>query len=247
MLVEINLLPKKEPKNILFAILIAVVGLFFAAGCVYLYWTLNNNQQKVEHLEHQIQSVQQLAVLEQKKQGEEQKKDSLSELQALIDWSEKYPVKTVPLIRELVALLPERGFFMAFSYTADGSVQLTVQFDSSSQSAQYLNELLHSKWIADAKLSSLSTSAAIKDSALETKSNEKPEGEKDESDKAESSLTGKHSDSEEKKKKSQLLGNEPYLPRYTAQFELALNKEFMQKQEQAKENAPKDKEGNDAQ
>lgn len=238
MLIEINLLPKKQPKHYLFAILLGVVLVVLIGASVYLFGMFNRDKQHVAHLERQIQSAQQLAIIEQQKQDSNEKADSFVQLQKLVDWSEKYPIKTVPLLKVLVSLLPERGFFMEFSYVSEGDVQLTVQFDSASQSAQYLDDLVHSKWIHDAKLSSLSTKPAIK---AETQTEDDVQQENEESKKDNGPVPGDPEQESEKKQSvhgtgtTDQLENGQYLPRYTAQYEVKLNKEFIQKQAQPSE------------
>jgi type IV pilus assembly protein PilN len=63
---------------------------------------------------------------------------------------------TVPILRELSSLIPERGFFKAYSYNDAGEQTLTVQFDTNREAAYYLGRLKNSFYFTEADLNSLS-------------------------------------------------------------------------------------------
>ncbi|MFP3422721.1 fimbrial assembly protein, partial [Bacillus sp. SIMBA_161] len=67
------------------------------------------------------------------------------QLQATVEWAESYQFDTIPLLEELVSLLPARGFFQTFSYIGLDQAQLVVQFDSSREAAYYLAQLKSSE------------------------------------------------------------------------------------------------------
>src|SRR5690606_1035848 len=79
------------------------------------------------------------------------------QLQATVEWAEGYQFDTIPLLEELVSLLPARGFFQTFSYTGLDQAQLVVQFDSSRESAYYLAQLKASELLAFATLDNVAT------------------------------------------------------------------------------------------
>lgn len=199
MLVEINLLPKKEQRNYTPIIISVVIALIVIALSIVLYFTYGGYKQEVAQLHGQIQTTKEIAGIVQSKNNAAERNNSVQQLNNYITWSEKERVKTVPLLVDLIGLLPERGYFMNFGYGTEGSIQLSVQFDTSKQAADYLNSLLASTWISDAKLSSLTTT---------TNPYEELEKNKEEN-------------------KGQVIvqgSSNPYVPRYLGQYQITINK-----------------------
>ncbi|MED3822561.1 hypothetical protein P4561_02300 [Priestia flexa] len=51
-------------------------------------------------------------------------------------------MKTVPIIKEFTAALPDRGFLKRFAYSAENeTVEIQIQFDEQRQSSYYLSRL----------------------------------------------------------------------------------------------------------
>lgn len=213
MLVEINLLPKKEPKNYaLLAIIAAALLLFLAAG-VFILWQGNSLQNQLTRLDDQIAATKKMTEAEQVKLGSDSASNSVAELEAAVKWAKDEPVKAVPIIQKVTALLPYRGFIQNISYTETGAVTLTVQFDTNRDAAYYLKTLLDAKWISDVKLTTLATSEENANSTTES--------------------TG-----------SKLGDGQIIIPRYIGQFQITLDRDFINKQEKA-ENSKESNEGGD--
>lgn len=156
MTVEINLLPEKDAKDkksLYTFIAIGSVAIIVLIGMIIMGSSL---QSKNMELENKATKIKNLVEAEQKMLAEYQSSNSVVELQNAVNWAKTYPVKTVPIMRELSALLPERGFITSFHYNEDGDVELKVQFDTSREAAYYLKSLLDSEWIDDAILNELS-------------------------------------------------------------------------------------------
>ncbi len=157
MLVEINLLPQKQKKSI-FIFLIAGIVLFtflvlFAIG----YFIYDNKQQSLKNVESELELTVSLREIEEKKLTESKEVDSFSQLMTKIDWITKQKISLVFLLNHLVSLLPERGYFMNYQASDEGTVTINVQFDTPREAANYLHELNQSPYIAKASLESLST------------------------------------------------------------------------------------------
>ncbi|OXT18950.1 hypothetical protein B9K06_00920 [Bacillus sp. OG2] len=157
MLVEINLLQKKEQQRSFLLItamaLLLVVCLIFAA----FYFIGSHYSSKIESAQTRINDARETASAIEAQLNEFESSNSAQILQESVEWAKEYPVKSVPLLRKLTQLLPERGFIQAFTYEQSGIVQLAVQFDSSREAAYYLNSLHGSAWIQDAAISSVTT------------------------------------------------------------------------------------------
>lgn len=208
MLVEINLLPQKEEKNKSLLLLVIIATLILLIGGFFVYWLNNSYEKKLASLEQQITTAEQLVLNEQQKIVNYQASNSLSELENTVKWAKGYPLKIVPTLNKLTALLPDRGFIQTLSYVETGIVNLTVQFETSREAAFYLGTLLESNWVHEASLTNLSAITGFYDRTF---------GETDEGPDETS------------------LKNEKYLPRYLGTFEVELNREVIK--EEAVENS----------
>lgn len=157
MLVDINLLPQKERDRP--AVLIAAVAILLLA---IIIWAVFAMMSRVEANEQQALQVQAQGVMAEQAQirSELEARQGMNEeqqLQATVEWAESYQFDTIPLLEELVSLLPARGFFQTFSYTGLDQAQLVVQFDSSRESAYYLAQLKASELLSSATLDNVAT------------------------------------------------------------------------------------------
>lgn len=154
MLVEINLLPQKEPKKFNIIYLTSIVAVLVLIGGIY-FWQIQSVKSDLEAVDSQIAVTKKLADKQQQNANQAQVASSAGTLKSAVEWAKNYPIQTVPVMRHLTSLLPERGFIQSFAYTEAGTVTLSVQFDSAREAAYFLDNLKESKWIADASLSSL--------------------------------------------------------------------------------------------
>ncbi|MEH6905573.1 PilN domain-containing protein [Neobacillus drentensis] len=165
MLVEINLLPQKEPKKIGFIITLScLVTLLLIISAFYL-WQTNAVKGNIASVEGQIEMTKKIAEKENKSTETLEAASSVSQLKSAIEWANEYPIQTIPVMRHLTSLLPERGFIKSFAYTEAGTISLSVQFDSAREAAYFLDNLNESKWIEEASLSSLSAAATKESTA----------------------------------------------------------------------------------
>jgi type IV pilus assembly protein PilN len=156
MIVEINLLPKKEPKNVAVWVSVAVFALFVIAAAIIFYLLAARADEQINALTGEIKQIRAMQAIEQQKQKDAQSAQEIKELHEAVQWSKKYPLKIVPLLRNMTKLLPERGFVMNFSYADNGTVTVAVQFDTSEQAAYYLKRLEDAKFVKDVQLKSVS-------------------------------------------------------------------------------------------
>lgn len=157
MLVDINLLPEKERKNVAAYLIILIVVLISLICSITFYFQYTNGQKQLVDIENELKLIQGLRRVEEEKLAKVTSSNAAEELQAVVDWVEKFPISTVFLLDHLTGLLPERGFIMNLSYSDDGTIGLNVQFDTNRQAAYYLKELNDSPYIQTVNLTSLST------------------------------------------------------------------------------------------
>ena len=278
MLVEINLLPQKEPKKYSFIITLSCLLVVFILIGGFYFWQTLSIKNELTSIDRQISMTKKIVEKEEKNSKTVESADSVGQLKSAIEWVENYPIQTIPVMRHLTSLLPERGFIQSFGYTEEGTITLTVQFDSAREAAYFLDNLNESKWIADASISSLS---AADDSAETsgsttvpntqtnttgsttnttnqtntTNSNQSPTTGQDPTGAAASDVnqtnpdpgttvnqdntvnttTNTNTSNSTTTSTNQVNKDTNILPRYTGQFEIKLNKEFV------KENIKKSK------
>uniref|UniRef100_C5D5I2 Fimbrial assembly family protein n=1 Tax=Geobacillus sp. (strain WCH70) TaxID=471223 RepID=C5D5I2_GEOSW len=155
MIVEINLLPKKEPKNVVFLFITVIITAIVLIAAAVFYVLIDRAETQIDSLEKELKQTQALQAIEQQKLADMQSVKEIEELDKTVQWAKDYPLKMVPLLRNMTKLLPERGFIMNFSYAEDGTVTVSVQFDTSEQAAYYLKRLSDAKFIANVQLKSL--------------------------------------------------------------------------------------------
>jgi Tfp pilus assembly protein PilN len=155
MLVEINLLPKKEPKKFGFIITISLLVFLILLASAFYYYQIYATKMKIQNVDKQLSVVRKISEQQSEKLNKNLSSNSASLLKNGVDWAEDYRVQTVPVMNHLTSLLPERGFIQSFKYEESGVVDLTVQFDTTRESAYYLERLSSSKWIEKATLNSL--------------------------------------------------------------------------------------------
>lgn len=204
MLVEINLLPKKHQKKNSLLLLVIILVLLFLSGFGFFYHKYRALQEKEVFLHNQLNHLTEKLASEQKKLQVKNDSNTVTQLQAIVNWADDNSVETVPLLQQLTNQLPERGFVQSFEYNEDGSVSLSVQFDSSVEAAHYLARLKNLPYFSEIALPLVETADA-EEKAIEVQ----PEGLK----------VDKTTDN--------------YLPRYIAHFELKTNKaELLKLQEE---------------
>ncbi len=167
MLVEINLLPKKERKS-LGVILIILTAVFVGILCGILYfWQYQSNQSQLNALDQEYEMTAQTIEMEQQKVVSQENSNSVTLLTEKVNWANQYPTKTVPLLRHLIGFLPARGFIESFSYAENGSIKIEVRFDKAEEAAYYLKELSSTSVISNAMVNSLEA-APVEEEAEES-------------------------------------------------------------------------------
>ncbi|PLR75504.1 fimbrial assembly protein [Bacillus sp. V3-13] len=150
MLADINLLPKKEPRNKTAAILLAVAAAVLITGIAVFYWQLEVRKQNLESIENQLRLTNDIIEVEGKKLADHQSVHSVEKLETAITRAGDQRVNTVYLLQELTRLLPERGFITEFAIDQEYLIKQVVQFDTKSEAAYYLNALVNIDWVKEA-------------------------------------------------------------------------------------------------
>lgn len=155
MLVDINLLPEKErERSTLLIAALAVLGaaILFWAALFLISLSLSKETARSEAQIATLHVSQETVRENMKPQADVNDREKLA---ATVEWAEAHRFDTLPLLREMIALLPERGFFVSFQFTAPHQTTVVVQFDNKSDAAYYLTRLKSSKVVEAATIASL--------------------------------------------------------------------------------------------
>ncbi|MDR4889112.1 hypothetical protein RGU12_16495 [Fredinandcohnia sp. QZ13] len=223
MLVNINLLPRKEfinrAKLLLLIMMISVVLI----GCLLLLIQYKRATTLEEQLTKQINTLQETREAEEQKIDSANQSNNLINLEKIVEWADSYFVETVPILNHLTTLLPERGFVQNFSYTEDGIVTLEVQFDTNTENAHYLALLTDSPLIKSAQLLTVSTT---------------PITDTDEGTDTSTEVTETNNNAKENEattdNKIETEQNNNILPRYYAQYEIIFDKSAIKSMQEGK-------------
>lgn len=155
MLVDINLLPEKEKRRSI--LLVAALAIL---GAAVLFWVVlfvisNSLSKETVTLEQQIATLQESQEAIRSDIHLSEAGDSKKLLASTVDWAEAYQVDTVPLLHELIRLLPKRGFFQTFDFRASNLATVLVQFDTKADAAYYFARLQASPAISTISLESV--------------------------------------------------------------------------------------------
>lgn len=158
-LVDINLLPRKQARNITTPLVYGICGFFVLFVVILLVIFQHLVSQDVARAERGLENVQALRAAKEDSIRTPQNSSSAQRLESTVQWAEEYPVEMVPVMQELVRMLPNRGFVQSFSYAESGALNVTVQFDQSKDAAYYLYHLKGNSYFQNVDLSSVSTAS----------------------------------------------------------------------------------------
>lgn len=168
MLVDINLLPEKERERSTLLIAALVV-----LGAAILFWAILfllslSMSKETARVETQIASLHATQETIRKNMQPSSHAGDREILASTVEWAEAYRFDTLPLLREMIALLPERGFFVSFEFTAPHESTVVVQFDDKSDAAYYLTRTKSSTVVSSATMESLVAVSLDGESNFET-------------------------------------------------------------------------------
>lgn len=155
MLIDINLLPNKPKRTFSFMLIPISAGAVILAG--FLWLLVSSHQLKSEQvtLTDRLEKTSELMVALQS--NDVSSASSGQTLQEYVDWLDGVGFSTVTLLDDLVARLPERGYFMNYDFDGSETVKLTVQFDQMKEVSHYLSELNSSENVLSASVLTVTT------------------------------------------------------------------------------------------
>lgn len=150
MLIDINLLPNKPKRSFSFILIPISAGAVILV--VFLWMFFSSHQLKSEQvtLTDRLEVTSEL--MNALQSNDVEAASSGQTLQEYVDWLDGVEFSTVKLLDDLVARLPERGYFMNYDFDGSETVTLTVQFDQMKEVSQYLSELNSSENVRSASV-----------------------------------------------------------------------------------------------
>ncbi|OIJ10274.1 hypothetical protein BKP35_14345 [Anaerobacillus arseniciselenatis] len=156
MLVEINLLTEKRKKDVTYYLIVAIIISILLIGVASLKFVHDSVQNDIEQIDAERQTVtEQIATLQQ--MLDEQPISHYEYLKELVERTETSVIPSSELLRELVYLLPEYGYFNNFDFNHPDTVSFQVYFDQISSVAAYHFALNESPLISSVSLYSVNT------------------------------------------------------------------------------------------
>ncbi|WP_079479525.1 PilN domain-containing protein [Halobacillus salinus] len=156
MVIDINLLEEKEQPNRL-PLLIIGAGVFVLCLIIALFfWQHQALEEEQKLLNEEVEALKtEQTAYQTTDQNEEQAqrqqlKEATQQLQATV-----FP--TVALVENLIALLPERGYFQSYTYDDSGFIDIEVRFDSLQEVAAYTNALSERNYATGVEMGSVLT------------------------------------------------------------------------------------------
>lgn len=156
MLVEINLLSEKRKKDMTYWLIAVIMVLLLLVGLLALKLVNDNVQKDIQQLEAQRATIaEEIAVIQ--RQLDEKPVSHYEYLKSLVEKTERSVIPTSDLLRELVFLLPEYGYFLNFDFNHPDTVVFQVRFDQMSSVAAYHFALNESAYVSAVTLYSVTT------------------------------------------------------------------------------------------
>lgn len=158
MLVDINLLPKKETRSFQTTILIICLFILFIGTASWIgidyYLASSQLEQKKIVLEQEKRLVE---VQQQKLQETSEPALSAEPLLQKVEYIRSKDIEAVDLLQHLVALLPDRGYFIKYEYQDRSTIIIDTQFDTIYDTSHYLHELTNTRFLTEASIEKVET------------------------------------------------------------------------------------------
>lgn len=153
MLVEINLLPKRDERNIAIYVISVIILLLLVFIVIGFSIYLNTKKEEFQTIDKQVVLNQKILEEQHQKLIQYQTSKSVVELERAIEWAKDQPFNMVYILQELTKALPQRGFILEFQMNEDNIIAQKVQFDTKSDAAYYLSSILKYSWVSEAVIS----------------------------------------------------------------------------------------------
>lgn len=166
-MVDINFLEEKEKPNIAPYLLIAVGVLVLGLALLFITFEKNSliaEDNQIQEDIVQIKDQQTLLTrdtLTDVQKSRNELKDTVSELNQVL-------IPSVPVLKDMISLLPERGFFLEYQFQKPNVLTMQVRFDGMQDVASYTNALTTKSYTEDVQVTTIDTTAVEEGDYFET-------------------------------------------------------------------------------
>ncbi|RPF50558.1 hypothetical protein [Aquisalibacillus elongatus] len=144
MLVDINLMPKKEKRNykaLFVYVSLTLLTLLLIGSSALLYWLNHQDLQRVEGELNQQQEVNQAIISEFEGDAEQQQTRAVQEI---LEDLQVHNTSLSSVLEKALNHLPRQGSLNAFQYN-DSHIDLTIQTNTNEQAVEYYQALRESE------------------------------------------------------------------------------------------------------
>jgi type IV pilus assembly protein PilN len=162
MLVEINLLPRRERVGNAYKAAAAGLVICTVLGAIAIAVQLYLVKQDLAISRQELEQTKQLQAVEQKKLTQGNTGSAVKNLITAVQLTQLLPTSSVSILNYFSSLLPKRGFVLDYTYNG-ATVSTKVQFDSIYEASAYLDQLYQSTWVESASTNGISAGGNAKD------------------------------------------------------------------------------------
>lgn len=155
MLSEINLLPQKERRSVLFVILLTIILAVGVIGGTLLSFHYQSLARQKSMKEAEIATITKEIEIATIQLQEASSKLNVLHFQSIVKTVRQLPLQTVAILDDMTAVLPVSGFFNTYAYLDTGVISLSVQFSNLNDTAHYLHQLTYAEWVKQAEIRSV--------------------------------------------------------------------------------------------
>jgi type IV pilus assembly protein PilN len=149
--VEINLLRARKKRPI-FTLLVYLLISVLVFGILFFYLTYLNVTSEISSKKNQIATLQQGKLKMLAEMEDLQYVTIIDEYETDVLKIEELHISSVKVLKKFVSLLPERGYFLDYSYSGNGIAKVYVQFDTLPEMSLYTDAMNAIAWVKDVEL-----------------------------------------------------------------------------------------------
>jgi type IV pilus assembly protein PilN len=150
--VEINLLREKPKAHPIFRILIYLLVAILLANAVFIYVKYSSVSSEIEMLETKIKSTETERIALEAKINNMQSDSFINEYKQDVNVIKAFHFSSVGILNDFVRVLPERGFFIDYTFSENGIVDVFVKFDTLPEMSMYTDGLSSLPFVTNVSL-----------------------------------------------------------------------------------------------
>jgi type IV pilus assembly protein PilN len=150
--VEINLLREKPKAHPIFRILIYLLVAILLANAVFIYVKYSSVSSEIEMLETKIKSTETERIALEAKINNMQSDSFINEYKQDVNVIKAFHFSSVGILNDFVRVLPERGFFIDYTFSENGTVDVFVKFDTLPEMSMYTDGLSSLPFVTNVSL-----------------------------------------------------------------------------------------------